>query len=241
MIISKEILETNAKQNNIEWLKLTSTQNRLKLYIKSNKGIEEDVVRYIWGDYEYRPQLVKFQKLPPDLISEALARQDVKGYISTATYINLVTYQSLTDEQILEISDVERKLHSEVWKAISPRVFEVRNNDTAYIISLVERHYAFPEEIITGVVRLLESKKLSIINFLEELFSKGKYYERFIDNLLLAVSKKFLIADNVIDEIISQIETHTEDELLVSRFSEYLIARDNCSINMKAKLLLKNI
>ena len=243
MIIEREILNDRAKKNDIKWLNLSSTQNRLKLFIKNNENkLDPDTIKFIWASYNYRPQLVKFQKLPPEIIAEALQHRGVKDYMSTATYINLITFQSLTDEQLLSASDISDKYREDVWKAVSPKIYQVRNCDIEYIISLIQQTKSgFYEDIIYGIVKLLEDRKLSIIDLLKRLFGSGKYFECFIDNLLLVVSKKFLIADNVVDEIISLIEKNTQDSLLIVHFSEYLIARNNCSINMKAKLLLKNI
>lgn len=243
MIIEKETLVDRAKKNDIKWLNLSSTQNRLKMFIKNNENkLDPDVIKFIWSSYSYRPQLVKFQMLPPEIIAEALSHRDTKNYISTATYINLISFQSLTDEQLLSASEISDKYREDVWKAISPKIFHIRNYDIEYIINLIQQTKSgFYEDIIFGVVKLLEDKKLSIIDLLKRLFQSGKYYEGFIDNLLLVVSKKFLIADNVVDEIIGLIEENTQDSLLIEHFSEYLIARNNCSINMKAKLLLKNI
>ena len=243
MIISKEVLEERTKNQDVKWLNLTATQNRLKMFIKENKNkLSSDMIEFVWSSYNYRPQLAKFQKLTPGIIADALQRQDAKGYISTATYINLIAYQSLTDAQVLAVSEIGRKHYEDVWKAIPQRVFSARNNDIEFIVKLIHQsNSGFYEDIVNGVIKLLETRDLSIIELMEKLFESGKFYERFLDNLLLAVSKKFLIADNIIDEIIFMIEEHTQDALLVGKFSEYLIARDNCSINMKAKLLLKNI
>lgn len=228
------ILKFLENPDNIKKLLQSKIKPKVVEYIRRDK-LSEDVIDKLWSVENFRWPILRKQKLSEQRINnliDSVANRSIKKPLDIA--LGLVKYQTLKDYQFNKLTqpNLSKNIILEVWYTRPKEA--AKNGDFSHFL-----------HVISDEDQLSKRGKNKFIKTINQVSRKTDKIKDILDIVLSYQSESSivtvvnaLIKDNYIDdEYVNKISSKIDKENF-KNIAKVLIHKNNCSISMKAKLML---
>lgn len=236
MTITKELIQEKINSNNKSWFTKGGNRSRLKRFLKSNQ-LDNNLLKNLWQVERLQRDLVSTQKLPSDIIKSCLY------YSKLSIFKEILDSQEIKPEYLNIIAD-DSRLFIISWQHIPDILYQQKYYDLfleRIFDESVDIHDDKIQHSIIDVLRWRPSTLDDIFLKIKEKSNNDSLISVIHIDLIELLARYVFFPDELIVYLKQELTNESKSWGITwyNKIMDILLAKNHCSINMKASYLLQ--
>lgn len=232
-----ERLKEKALKKDFKWLKDLSIRAQIDELLREGQ-VDKETLYFLWENKEIRHSIIRKQKMPEDLVEQAIKEYLANGRsLSKTSFLTLLKKQKTNNNLIVDVYENYHQNRSDsvidLWKNIPKKLYDADLFDS-FLENKKDYIYIDKNKLSFAVIEIVKNIPSTFPQIIEEFVLETNTSNIIFSIVLLGnMAKAIYFPDEILDMIEEDI-----DKKSFYTFIETLVSRNNCSETKQSKYAL---